>query len=41
MQQCGKEIVGEMVYEPMLMLRNNHNKDVAKGETAQVPISSL
>lgn len=34
--------MGEMVYEPMFMLSNNHNRqDVAKGETAQVSISSL
>lgn len=42
MQQCGKEIMGEMVYEPMLMLSNNHNRqDAAEGETAQISISSL
>lgn len=42
MQQWEKEILGEMVHEPMLMLSNSHNRqEVAKGETVQVSISSL
>lgn len=42
MQQHGKEIMGEMVYKPMLMLSNNHNRQaVTKGAIVQVSISSL
>ncbi|KAF2986713.1 hypothetical protein EK904_001758 [Melospiza melodia maxima] len=51
--QCGKEIVGEMVCEPTLMLSNNHNKQDAakvckrralkslKLDQQQIPLSNL
>lgn len=40
MQQCGKEITGEMVYKAILMLSNNHNRQVVtKGAIVQVFVS--